>query len=211
MNKIGFDVAILGNHEFDYGIEQLINLENNITCGYICANFCYRKNKTQIFKPYKIINKGGRKIAFIGILTPLTFSKTYLSHLKDKDGEPIYDFYTDNNTQELYDRIQNYINILKNEENVDYVILLTHIGMNTELYTSDYLLSKIEGVNAILDGHTHAIYNKTLKDKNNNDIYIAQGGTKLEAIGKLILKKDGTISSEIITEIPEPDDKTMSI
>ena len=210
MNEVGFDVATLGNHEFDYGIEQLRNLENNITCEYICANFCYKKNKTQIFDPYKIINKGGKKIAFIGILTPLTFSKTYLAHLKDENGVPIYDFLTDNNTQELYDRIQNFIDKLKNEEKVDYVILLTHMGMNLELYTSNYLLSKIEGVNAILDGHTHAIYNQTSKDKNNNDIYIAQTGTKLGAVGKLILKMDGTISSEIITEIPEPDDKTMS-
>jgi len=95
MNEVGFDVATLGNHEFDYGIEQLQNLEKNMTCGYICANFCYKKNKTQIFDPYKIINKGGKKIAFIGILTPLTFSKTYLAYLKDENGVPIYDFLTD--------------------------------------------------------------------------------------------------------------------
>ena len=114
MNKVGFDVAILGNHEFDYGVERLSQLENNITSRYISSNFCFKKNKTSIFEPYKIIEKGGKKIAFIGVLTPLTFSKTYLSTLRDSNGEAIYDFLTGNNNQELYDAIQNYIKHTKN-------------------------------------------------------------------------------------------------
>ena len=65
MNKIEFDVAILGNHEFDYGIEQLSKLEENITSKYVSVNFCYKKNKTSVYTPYKIIEKGGKKIAFM--------------------------------------------------------------------------------------------------------------------------------------------------
>ena len=61
MNKVGFDVAILGNHEFDYGIEQLLKLGENITSKYISSNFCYKKNKTSVYSPYKIIEKGGKK------------------------------------------------------------------------------------------------------------------------------------------------------
>ena len=208
MNKVGLDVAILGNHEFDYGIEQLNKLGKNLTSNYICANFCYRKNKTTIFEPYKIIEKGGKKIAFIGILTPSTLSKTYLSTVKDSNGELLYDFLTDNNTQELYNTIQGYINEIKNDKKADYVILLTHLGMKEEKYTSDDLLSKLENVDAILDGHTHKVYNVTSKDKNGKDIYIAQTGTKFQSIGKLIIKTNGTITSEIISEIPEPSNKS---
>ena len=211
MNKVGFDVAILGNHEFDYGLDKLKELRDDITSKYICANFCYQKNKTAIFDPYKIIEKGGKKIAFIGVLTPLAFSRTYLSTLRDSNGEPIYDFLSDNNAQELYDRIQKYINELRNIKKVDYVILLTHIGMKEEQYTSDGLLSKLENVDAVLDGHTHRVYNITTKDKNSKDIHISQAGTKLKNIGKLIIKKDGTISSEMISEIPEPIDKSKAI
>ena len=211
MNKVGFDVAILGNHEFDYGTEQLSKLKQNITSNYISSNFCYKKNKTTVFDPYKIIEIGGKKIGFIGVLTPLTFSKTYLSALKDSDGEAIYDFLTGNNTQELYDRVQKYINEVKNDKGADYVIILTHIGMDIEQYTSNELLSKLENVDAVLDGHTHLIYNTTSKDKNNKDIHISQTGTKLQSIGKLIIKKNGNISSEIIEDIPEPDDKSNAI
>ena len=211
MNKVGFDVAILGNHEFDYGIEQLTNLEKNLTSKYICANFVYRKNKENIFKPYKIINAGNKKIAFISVLTPLTFSKTYLSSIKDNEGNPLYDFLTGNNVQELYDTIQNYINSIRAKNEADYIILLTHIGMKIEKYTSEILLSNLYGVDAVLDGHSHQIYNTTSLDKNKKDISISQTGTKLESIGKLILKKDGSIISEIISEVPEPRDKTNSI
>ena len=210
MNKIGFDVSILGNHEFDYGIEQLSTLENKIKSRYISSNFCYKKNKTSIYAPYKIVEKGGKKIGFVGVLTPLTFSKTYLSSIKDSNGEAIYDFLSDNDGQELYDRIQENVNKVR-EEGAEYVILLTHIGMQVEQYTSEGLLSKIEKVDAVLDGHTHVIYDTTTKDKNAKDIHVSQAGTKLQSIGKLIIKKDGTIISENIQDIPEPSDTTNSI
>ena len=211
MNKVGFDVAILGNHEFDYGIEQLSKLKQNLSSNYISSNFCYKKNKTSVLEPYKIIEKEQKKIAFVGVLTPLTFSKTYLSSLKDSDGEAIYDFLTDNNAKELYDRVQKIINEAKEEKKADYIILLTHIGMEVEEYTSNKLLSKLENVDAVLDGHTHLIYNTTTKDKNNKDIHISQTGTKLQSIGKLIIQNDGTITSEIIEDPPEPSNKTNAI
>ena len=204
MNKVGYDISIIGNHEIDYGIPQLLELENNLTNGYICANFCYRKNKTSIFPPYKILEISNKKIAFIGIITPLTFSQTSLSTIKDENEEQIYDLLSGNNGQELYDTIQNYINEVKGK-GVDYVILLSHIGMwGTEEYSTDLLVSKLEGIDAVIDGHTHLIYNTTTKDKNGKEISVSQVGSKLEAIGVLILKGDGTISTEIIKEVPKP-------
>ena len=98
MNKIGFDVTLIGNHEFDYGLENLNGLAKNNTSGYICSNFCYRKNKTQIFEPYKIVKAGNKSIGFIGVLTPLTLTKTYLSTVRDSDGEHTYDFLVSNGT-----------------------------------------------------------------------------------------------------------------
>ena len=208
MNEVNFTVAVIGNHEFDYGIETLIALEQNITSRYICSNFCYKKNKTQIFAPYKIITAGNKTIGFIGVVTPLTFTKTYLSSLRDDDGEHIYDFLVNDGREELYNTTQKYIDELKNDKKVDYVILLTHIGMDVEEYTSNKLLSKLTGVDAVFDGHTHQVYNETTKDKDNNDIHITQTGTKLQSIGQLIIKSDGSLLAETITEVPEPDNLT---
>ena len=211
INKVGFDVITIGNHEFDYGIEQLEKLQNNITTNYTCANFRYRNNGSLIFDPYKIIEVGDKKIAFIGIVTPLTFSKTYLCTLKDENDKPIYDFLADNGAKNLYDKVQGYIDEVRNTKKVDYVILLTHFGMEVEEYTSEGVLSNLKNVTAVLDGHTHRIYNVTSKDIQGKDIHITQTGTKLQNIGKLILKSDGSITSETIADVPEPSNKTSAI
>ena len=169
------------------------------------CEFLLQKNKTHIYDPYKIIEVGEKKIGFIGVLTPLTFSKTYLSSIKDEEGEPLYDFLVSNGDQELYDKIQEYINELRNEKKVNYVILLTHLGIGLDKYPSDELLSKLSGVDAVLDGHTHLVYNVTSKDKENKDIHITQTGTKLETIGQLIIKTDGSLIAETISSVPKPD------
>ena len=213
MNNIEFNVSILGNHEFDYGVEQLQKLRENITSKYVCSNFCYNKNKSRILEPYKIVDTGTKKIGFIGVLTPLTLTKTYLSTVKDEsnNNERLYDFLSGNDANDLYKQVQEDIDDLKKNKSVDYVILLTHFGMKIEDYTSDGLLSHLENVNAILDGHTHLIYTETSKDKTGKDIPISQTGTKLESIGKLIIKSNGTFEAENIKEVPEPSDKEGAI
>ena len=114
LNKIKFNITTLGNHEFDYGIDQLFNLNEKITSKYISLNTIYKKNKTRLFEPYQIVEAGKKKIGFIGIVTPLTFSKTYLSTIREPDGTPIYDFLSE--TKELYSTIQKEIDKLRNEK-----------------------------------------------------------------------------------------------
>ena len=206
MNKIEFNVTTIGNHEFDYGIEQLNNLNSNSTTKYICSNFHKTGEDKPIFPAYRIIKAGDKKIAFIGVVTPLTFSKTYLSTLRDADGKPIYNFYADHDG--LANNVQKYVDEVRNKEKADYVILLTHVGMDVEDYTSNGIVSKIKNVNAVLDGHTHLVYNTTSKDKEGKKVYFTQTGTKLANIGQLIIKRDGTIETSNIAAVPEPTDKT---
>ncbi len=85
----GFDFVILGNHEFDYGKKQLDKLGKQISSTYINSNFCFNSNKSSIYEPYKIVAK---KIGFIGVVTPLTFTKTYLVSIVDETGNSMYDF-----------------------------------------------------------------------------------------------------------------------
>jgi len=130
-------------------------------------------------------------------------SETFLHTLIDNDGNYIYDFLTEKNGQELYDTIQKYINELRNNKQVDYVIILSHLGFkgDQEEFSSEALLRNIEGVDAIIDGHSHQVYNKTSKDKTGKDIIITQTGTKLSNIGLLTIR-DGKIISELFSEIP---------
>ena len=217
MNKIGYDVATLGNHEFDYQIPKLKENSLLLNCGYISINYCFHKNKTSIYNASKIIEKNNKKIGFIGISTPETFSQTYLNTLYDSEGNRIYDFLTENKNQELYNRIQEEINRLKNEENVDYIIILGHLGIlgdSSEENTSAEVLKNIEGVDAFIDGHSHKVYSQTTPDKNSNNVILAQTGTKLNNIGILIIHENGSISHENIDEVPyesELDSETLNV
>ena len=215
MNEIGYDVAILGNHEFDYGVEQLDKCKSKLNCGYICANYCLAKDKKPIYDPYKIIEVGDKKIGFIGVATPQTISKSFLHEILDEtnDNKIKYDFLTDNNGKELYNTIQNYITEVK-AKGANYVIILAHLGNEGDAqyeYTSDGFLAHIEGVDAMLDGHTHRVYNQTSKDKNGKDVPLCQTGTKLANIGVLKIAADGKITSELISKVPEPEDKANAM
>ena len=204
MNELEYDVVTLGNHEFDYGIEQLETIKNTLTCGYISSNYCYKKNKESIYPPYKIIEKGGKKIGFIGVATPETLTKSYLITLLDDKGELIYDFLTENHNQELYERVQKHIDELQ-EKKVDYIIILAHMGKggdSLEEDTSIELLKNLKNVNALIDGHTHLIYSEKTPDKNNNNVILVQTGTKLTNIGVLTIHENGTLSHENIDEVP---------
>ena len=206
MNKVGYDVVTLGNHEFDYGLDNLDNCTKNLKCGYISCNYCYRKNKTSIYEPYVIKEVGNKTIAFIGVITPQTLIKTYLNNIVDEDGNKLYDFLEGNSSQELFERVQNHIDEAKSE-GADYVILLNHLGNEGDAlnkYTSAELLSHIKDVDVMIDGHTHQVYNLTNKDKNGKEVIMSQTGTKLNNIGVLKIKADNTITSEIISEVPEP-------
>ena len=205
MNKVNFDVNTLGNHEFDYGVDRIMEINEQMTTKYICSNFRKRSETNPIFPPYQIVNANGKKIGFIGVVTPLAFSKTYLCTLKDENGNYIYDFYSDK--KELYKVVQENIDKVKNE-GADYVILLTHLGKDSEDFSSSELLANVEKADIVLDGHSHQVYTVTSKDKKGKDIYMAQTGTKLANIGQITITTGGEIKAETITEVPKPTDET---
>ena len=207
MNKVGYDVATLGNHEFDYGVEQLEKCEAMLNCKYISTNYCYHRNKQAIYPAYKIIEKGDKKIAFIGVATPQTLSKTGLITIKDENGNLVYDFLTENHSKELFDRVQAQIDDVRSQ-GVDYVIILAHLGIGgdaLEENTSAGLIRNLKNVDALIDGHTHLVYSQTTPDKNRKNVIIAQTGTKLNNIGQLTIHTDGKITHKNINTVPYDD------
>ena len=219
MNEVGFDAVTVGNHEFDYGVDQLLTLEKNLSCGYISSNIRYRKNKTSLFKGYKIINLNSTskltspKIAFVGVATPQTLTKSSLVSIVDDDGKPTYDFLTENNGKELYEEVQKNINKARKEEKADYVIILAHLGKDgdaTHEYTSGGLMENLYDVDAILDGHSHQIYSTTTPDKNKTNIILSQTGTKLATLGVLTIHSNGTLTHQLLNTVPIIDDSLNS-
>lgn len=203
MNKVGYDFAVPGNHEYDYGMPRFLELAGKLSCGYYSSNFMDLRTGSTVFAPYKMFTYGDTKVAFVGATTPESFTKSTPAYFQDGNGNYIYGFCEDENGQKLYNQIQSSVNSAK-AEGANYVILVGHLGENgtTDRWTSDNVIRNTTGIDALIDGHSHETYGKYVKNKDGQDVLLTQTGTKLKEIGKLTLHTDGTISSELVSQVP---------
>ena len=201
MNETGYDIATIGNHEFDYGIARLLELINKAEFSYLSCNF-YETDDGQLVLPaYKIIEKGGVRIAFIGISTPESITKSTPTFFMDKDGNLLYNFYSGEDGSELYDSVQKTIDEVKPQ--ADYVIALGHLGVEISSvpYTSRELIQHTHGLDAFIDGHSHTlIEHEYVKDSKGKDVLLTQTGAYFKGVGVMTIAKDGTISTEVLHE-----------
>ncbi len=203
MNKVGYDFAVPGNHEYDYGMPRFLELAGKLSCGYYSSNFMDLRTGSTVFAPYKIFTYGDTKVAFVGATTPESFTKSTPAYFQDGNGNYIYGFCEDESGQKLYTQIQSAVDSAR-AEGVNYVILVGHLGENgtTDRWTSDSVIKNTTGIDVLIDGHSHETYGKYVKNKDGQDVLLTQTGTKLENIGKLTLRTDGTITSELISQVP---------
>ena len=199
MNEIGYDAAVPGNHEFDYDMDQFLKLaKEKAEYPYLSANFVDKTGKP-VFDAYKLFEVDGKKVAFVGLTTPETFTKSTPTYFQDGSGNYIYGFCEGGNGQELYAAAQKAIDAAE-AAGADYVIGLGHLGIDGESspWTSKEVIANTTGFDAFIDGHSHSTFAETVKDKAGNDVAFAQTGTKLANVGKITIKADGTITCENI-------------
>ena len=206
MNGLGYDFAIPGNHEFDYEIPQFLNLAEQLDCGYYSANFT-GAGGSLVFEPYKMFQYGDTKLAMVGVTTPESFTKSTPAYFQDENGNYIYGFREDETGEALYSAVQQAVDSAR-AEGAEFVILVGHLGMNyvTEQWSSTAVLVNTTGIDAMIDGHSHEAYTTTVKNKNGEEVLLAQTGTKLQNLGKLVLTPEDTFQAELISEIPAADD-----
>ena len=206
MNHVGYDLATLGNHEFDFGMEALDDCMELFEGDYICANFCTADGKP-VYSPWKILDAGGLKIGFLGVVTPDTYTKTNIRNILDESGRPMYDFLVDGTGEKLRSALQGYVDEM-HSEGADIVILISHLGNSsgvTEHFRTENVIAGLSGIDAVLDGHSHEIYSMTLKDRDGRDVIVAQTGTKFQNIGQLTIYRDGHMEESLVEEVPKPD------
>jgi len=198
MNEMNYDLAIPGNHEFDYSADTFVTLSKKAKYKYISTNFLYAKDNTTVFDAYKIIEKAGRKIGFVGICTPETPKTTSPKNFEDDKGNKKYTFLEGQDPSVFYSNVQNTINKIK-KYNVDYIVALAHIGDGQTIYTSEKLVNNVSGLDVCLDGHSHStVVSNIVKDKDGKDVIISQTGTELNNIGQLTITREGKISTSLI-------------
>lgn len=202
MNQVGYDLAVPGNHEFDYGMEQFLSLAEQARFPYVCCNFVSLDDGETVFEPYQMISYGEVQVAYVGIDTPEAIIKSTPTHFQNEAGEYIYGFCGGNDGQELCDRVQQVVDAAR-EAGADYVVALGHLGVDPDSapWRSTDVIARTTGIDVFLDGHSHStIACREVQNRAGETVLLSQTGTKLSAVGQLTIAADGTLSTRLVTE-----------
>ena len=215
MNAAGYDVATLGNHEFDYGMARALAAVEEAGFPYVSCNFYHEKNGVvgdPVLDSYQVFNMNGTKVAFVGITTPESFTKSTPAYFQDANGKYIYGIAAGNDGAALYAAVQKAIDAAAKE--ADYVIALGHLGddPSSRPWTSEEVIAHTTGLDAFIDGHSHStVPMKQVKDKAGNTVVLTQTGSYFAAIGEMTIAADGTITAKLTTEYKNSDEKVAAM
>ncbi|MEG0504056.1 MAG: bifunctional UDP-sugar hydrolase/5'-nucleotidase, partial [Raoultibacter sp.] len=210
MNESGYSAATLGNHEFDYGMAQLSKLTSKAAFPYVSCNFISLATGKPVYDPYVIRTYGNTKIAYVGITTPESLTKSTPTNFQDENGNYLYGFCQDETGQALHECIQDAVDSAR-ANGADYVVALGHLGKSDgtsapDRWNSDAVIAETSGIDAFIDGHSHQVYNQLIKNKDGIEVPLMQTGTQLQASGMIVIDPaTDTITTTINTPPVEQD------
>ena len=204
MNAAGYDAATLGNHEFDYGMDGCMATIEAADYPYTSCNFLHESSGTvgdPVLDSFVIVEAGDKKVAFIGITTPETFTSSTPAYFQDEAGNYIYGIAGGEDGNALYAAVQTAIDEAE-LAGADHIIALGHLGVDASAspWTSREVIAKTRGRDAFIDGHSHTtIAMENVADKDGATVVLTQTGSYLNTVGKLTISADGAITSELLT------------
>lgn len=203
MNEVGYDVATMGNHEFDYGMARFQELAAMLECGYVSCNFVDLSTGDTVFPAYKMISYGDTDVAYIGISTPETYTKSTPTYFQDENGNYIYSFSENNLPEMVQDAIDE-----ATAAGAEYIVAVGHLGVDEQSapYRSTDIIAETTGLDVFLDGHSHSVIaSQEVEDADGNTVILSSTGTALANIGKLTIAADGTITTELVSDYETKD------
>ena len=201
MNAAGYDVATPGNHEFDYGMDRAKAIMKEADFPYLSCNWVDLRTTLRVLPSVKVFVRGGRRIAFVGVTTPETFTKSTPAYFMDKaQRKYIYDIQGGEDGKKLYDAVQKAID--KAKLLADVVIGLGHLGVDpsSSPWTSEEVIAHTSGFDAFIDGHSHTVMeNKQVQDASGKAVTLTQTGSYFANVGEMTIAADGTITTKLIS------------
>ncbi len=178
MNRMGYDAVTIGNHEFDFGVEEMARVFRLATFPIVCANYDFTGTPCEgLVKPYVIIKRNGLRIGVFGVspkLEGLVAARNCVGVKYLDPGETALKTVT----------------MLKKEKKCDVVICLSHLGWNSNRGEDDqYMVPRSRYIDLVLGGHTHTYFKKLeyLTDMDGKQVPVDQNGKHAIFVGKMIL------------------------
>ena len=207
MNAAGYDAATPGNHEFDYGMDRAKELMRDADFPYLSCNWVDLRTNLRVLPEIKVFVRGGVRIAFVGITTPETFTKSTPAYFMNKaQTKYIYDILGGEDGQKLYSAVQKAVDKAKCQ--ADVVIGLGHLGVDpsSSPWTSEEVIAHTTGFDAFIDGHSHTVMeNKQVADASGRLVTLTQTGSYFANVGEMTIAPDGTISTRLVSTYDQED------
>ncbi len=205
MNAAGYDLATLGNHEFDYGMEGCIQVREWAKFPYVSCNFYheenYIRNEDVLESGYAFVC-GDQTVAIIGVTTPESFTKSTPAYFQDETGAYIYGIAGGEDGAALQADVQAAIDGAR-DAGATKVIALAHLGDDpaSAPWTSRETIAKVSGLDALIDGHSHStVKGELVKDLDGKDVVLTQTGEYFGRIGVMVIDAEtGAITTDFIT------------
>ena len=204
MNKAGFDLAVPGNHDFDYGMDTFLTRTQEADFPYLSCNFFHQSDGirgNRLLEPFQAYHFGKEIVAFIGITTPETILNAVPSHFQDDNGNFCYEISGCENGKALYDEVQNTVNAVR-KAGATKVIAVGHLGddPSSSPWTSEEVIANVSGLDAFIDGHSHSmVRQKQVSGANGTPTLLTQAGENLNKVGIMIIDYEtGEIRSDLI-------------
>ena len=203
MNEAGYDLATPGNHEFDYGMDRAKAVIKEADFPYISCNWMdlHVGLPVPVLSDIKMFTIGGARIAFVGVTTPESITKSTPAYFMDKkQSRYVYDILGGEDGQKLYKAVQKSIDKAK-LLGATYIIGLGHLGVDpsSSPWTSEEVIANTTGFDAFIDGHSHTVMkNKQVADASGKAVTLTQTGSYLKNVGKMTIGADGSITTELL-------------
>ena len=178
MNEMGYDAGTIGNHEFDFGLDNMARIFKMAQFPIVCANYDVKGTVLEgIVKPYVVLERSGMRIGVFG-LSPVLEG---LVQAKNCEGVVFED---------PIEAARRVARILKEQEKCDLVVCLSHLGWQGEPYSDETLIPNTRYIDIVLGGHSHSYFDKTLFYKNldGEEIPLQQMGKNAVYVGEMKVK-----------------------
>ena len=204
MNAAGYDLATLGNHEFDYGMVGAMDVIDWAEYPYVSANFYHEEDGVRgenVLDAYALFECADVTVAILGITTPESFTKSTPAYFQDENGNYIYGISGGEDGAALYADVQDAVDAAVSD-GAEVVIALGHLGDDpaSQPWTSEETIANVSGLDAFIDGHSHStVEYEEVADKDGNAVVLTQTGEYFGRIGMMVIDAEtGAVSTDFI-------------
>lgn len=183
LNECGYAAYCPGNADVTFGIKRLRQLADMVEFPFVCCNLLEASTGEPLFAPYALRKVGGVMVGIVGVTTPLADMALETTNFRAPQDAVAIDCCGDAGGERLYMAVQDAVDAARSQ-GARFVVLLAHLGQRDEqtCFWSDAVVANTAGIDLVVDGHSHEVYQQCVPNRDRREVLVIQGGTRLSHV-----------------------------